>query len=94
MYRSIDRYDAGPGSQGNFYSGHKITIVIWPVGFSKDLSTLDILKAIKLHMSIKHVHKSFGSINEKTSTLFVELISILVNRSMHFNNYFDLIFFM
>ena len=27
---------------GSFYSGHKITVVIWPVGLSKDLSTLDV----------------------------------------------------
>ena len=42
LYRSIDRYDTNPSGQGTFYSGHKITDVIWPVGFSKDLSTLDV----------------------------------------------------
>ena len=31
-----------PDGQGTFYSSHKITVVIWPVGFSKELSTLDI----------------------------------------------------
>ena len=31
-------------------------------------------------MLIKHAHKSLVNINEKTSTLFVELISILVNQ--------------
>ena len=31
-----------PGGQVNFCNSHKITVVIWPVGFSKDLSTLDV----------------------------------------------------
>ena len=53
---------------------------MWPVDFSKDLSTLDIQKVIshvrsqtkqftKLQMPIKHVHKSLASINEKTMIL-------------------------
>ena len=41
LYRSIDPYNANPGSQGTARSGHKITIVMWPVGFRKHLSTLD-----------------------------------------------------
>ena len=45
-------------------------------------------------MLIKHVHKSLASINEKTSTLFVELISLLVNGSMYFNYDFHFTFFM
>ena len=72
----VNCYDNHPGGQGTFYNGHKITVVIWPVGFSKDLSTLDVKKVIsqvssqtkqveKLHMPIKHVHKSLASINEK-----------------------------
>ena len=28
MYRSIDRYNADPGGQATFYSGHKITASI------------------------------------------------------------------
>ena len=28
MYRSIDRYNADPGGQATFYSGHKITVLI------------------------------------------------------------------
>ena len=46
-------------------------------------------------MSIKHVHKSLASINEKTFfyiNFFVELVSILVNGSMYFNYDFDFIF--
>ena len=42
LYRSTDRYDVNPGSQGTFCSSHKIAVVIWSVGLSKDLSTLDI----------------------------------------------------
>ena len=33
-------------------------------------------------MPIKYVHKSLASMNEKTSTLFIELIFILVKASM------------
>ena len=44
-------------------------------------------------MPIKHVHKSLVNINEKTSILFVELISILVNTIMYLNYDFDFIFF-
>ena len=57
---------------------------MWPVGFSKDPSTLGTEKVIhqvssktkqvkKLPMPIKHMHKSLASINKKTSSLFVEL---------------------
>ena len=42
LYQSTDRYDINPGSQGTFYSSHKIAVVIWSVGLSKDLSTLDV----------------------------------------------------
>ena len=77
MFLSIDHYDANLGGQGTFYSGHKITIVIRPVGFSKDLYTLDAKKVIsqvssktkqvkKLLMPMQLVHKSLASINEKT----------------------------
>ena len=30
LCRSVDRYDTNPDGQGTFYSGHKITIVMWP----------------------------------------------------------------
>ena len=43
-------------------------------------------------MPTKHVHKSLASINEKTSTVFIELISTLLNASMYFNYDFDFIF--
>ena len=43
-------------------------------------------------MPIKQVHKSLVSINKKT--LFVELISLSVNRSTYFNYDFDFMFFM
>ena len=42
LYWSTDRYDINPGSQGTFYSSHKIAIVIWSVGLSKDLSIPDV----------------------------------------------------
>ena len=44
-------------------------------------------------MPINHIHKSLANINKKTSTLFVELISILVHGSMYFNYDFDLTFY-
>ena len=28
MYQSIDRYEADPGGQTTFYSGHKITVYL------------------------------------------------------------------
>ena len=42
LYQSIDRYGANPGGDGTFDSGHKVTVVIWPIGFRKHLSTLDL----------------------------------------------------
>ena len=42
LYRSIDRYGPNPGDQATFYGGHKITVLIWLVCFSKGLFTLDI----------------------------------------------------
>ena len=42
----FDLYDTNPGGQVNFCNGHKITVVIWPVAFSKDLSTLDVRKVM------------------------------------------------
>ena len=41
-YRSIDHYGPNPGSQATFYGSQKITVLIWPVCFSKGLSTLHI----------------------------------------------------
>ena len=34
--------DTSLGGQGTFFSSHKIIVVIWPVGYSKDLSTLGV----------------------------------------------------
>ena len=42
LNQSTDRRDSDPGDQGTFYNGHKITVVIWHFGLSKDLSTLDV----------------------------------------------------
>ena len=42
FYQSIDRYVANPGGHGTFDSGHKVTVVIWPIGFRKHLYTLDV----------------------------------------------------
>ena len=39
---AIDHYKADPGGQAIFYGGHKRTILIWSVCFSKGLSTLAI----------------------------------------------------
>ena len=57
-------------------------------------------RRLKLHMTIKHVHKSLASINNNNkkkpfsiSTLFVELISSLVNASMCLNYGFDFVLF-
>ena len=44
-------------------------------------------------MPIKYVHKSLVRINEKTSTLFDDLISILVNARIYFNFDFDFYLF-
>ena len=41
--RSIDCYDTDPGGEATFCGGHKITVLIWPVGSSKALSTLNAL---------------------------------------------------
>ena len=76
LCQSIDHYDADPSSQGTFCSSHKITVIISPVGFNQDLSTLDIYKAIsqvssqtkqvkKLHMPIKHINKSLAGYKQK-----------------------------
>ena len=37
-----------------FRDGQKITVLIWPVGFSKDLSALDVKKVIikKINIAI------------------------------------------
>ena len=37
----MNRYHPEPGGQATFYSGHKITVLIWPVWFSKSLSALE-----------------------------------------------------
>ena len=34
--------DTSLGGQGTFFSSYKIIVVIWPVGYSKDLSTLGV----------------------------------------------------
>ena len=39
---SIDCHGPDPGSQATFYGSRKITVLIWPVTFSKGLSALDI----------------------------------------------------
>ena len=39
---SVDHCDHDPGSQANFYGGHKFTILIWPVFFHKGPFTLDV----------------------------------------------------
>ena len=68
------------GSQGIFYEGHKITIAIWPVGFSKNIC-LKIYKVInqvssqtkqvnELHVPIKHIYKSLVKVNKKTFFYF------------------------
>ena len=49
LYQSTDRSDTDPGGQGTFYSGQKITIVIWLVDFSKDLYTYS--RRLKSHQS-------------------------------------------
>ena len=41
LYWSIDCYSPDAGCQAIFYSGHKITVLIWPVCFRKGLSPLD-----------------------------------------------------
>ena len=41
--QSIDCYDANPVGEATFYDSHKITVLIWPVGPNKVLSTLDAL---------------------------------------------------
>ena len=67
MYQTTGWCDVDPGGQGAFYSGHKITILIWPpVDVSKDLSKVDLSKVIsqvgsqtkvrKLHMPIQHIN--------------------------------------
>ena len=40
LYQSIDCYGPDPG-------GHKVTVLIWPVSFSKGLSALDVWKVIR-----------------------------------------------
>ena len=40
LYRSFDRY--GPYGHATFYGSHKITVLIWPVCFSKGISVLDV----------------------------------------------------
>ena len=42
LCRSIVRCDADPGGQATSFGGHKITIFISPVCFSKGLSALDV----------------------------------------------------
>ena len=44
-------------------------------------------------MPNKYVHKSLASMNEKSSTLFIELTYILFNASMYSNYDLDFIFF-
>ena len=40
LYRSIDRYGSDQDGQATFYSGHKITVLICPVCFSKGIPAL------------------------------------------------------
>ena len=89
MYQSIDYHNADPGSQGTFYSSHKIIIVKWSVGFSKDLSTLEVISQVslkrkqakKLRMSIKHAHKSLAGINEKHSFISTFISTSIVTQT-------------
>ena len=41
LYQSVDCCGPDRGSQATFLDSHKITVLIWPVYFSKGLSTLD-----------------------------------------------------
>ena len=47
LQQSFDHYSPYPGSQASFYGSHKITVLIWPVCFSKGLSALDVRKKIQ-----------------------------------------------
>ena len=42
LCRSVDPYGANPDGQATFHDGHKIIVLIWPVCFSKGLSTLHV----------------------------------------------------
>ena len=39
---SIVCYGPDPGSEATFHSGHKITVLIWLICFSKGRSALDV----------------------------------------------------
>ena len=77
---------------------HKIAVVIWPVNFSKDLSTPYIYKVVsqlssqkkkkvkKLHMLFKHERKSLASINKRT--FFYINFSSIVTQMKNTNNPF------
>ena len=41
---SIVCYGPDPGSEATFHSGHKITVLIWLICFSKGRSALDVQK--------------------------------------------------
>ena len=42
----VDRCDTDTGVQATSYGGHKFTVLIGPVFFTKGLSTLDVQKVI------------------------------------------------
>lgn len=42
LYQSIHHYGPDLDGQAIFYTSHKITVLVWPVFFSKGLSTLDV----------------------------------------------------
>lgn len=70
MCWSIDRHNADPGSQITFHDGHQITFLIWPVCFSKGLSTLDVQKIITKKLCHSFIFtlfhfSNFNQINQK-----------------------------
>ena len=42
LYQSIHHYGPDLDGQAIFYTSHKITVLVWPVFFSKGLSALDV----------------------------------------------------
>ena len=56
LYGSFDCYGPVPGGQATFYGGHQITVLIWPICFSKGLSALDVRKKFKIVIFVLKIY--------------------------------------
>ena len=88
MCQSIGHYKANLGGQGTFYSGHKITVVIW-LALGKIYLHLIFKKSLAKLAPKQNKLKSYTclfilNVNEKTSTLLTEVYTLTMVLTLSF----------